>query len=473
MLTVDTFTYSLWHIVATNVFMLFLLSVFIYQSGKDRVFLLYGLYNLFLLGYLILKNDRIFPGHLYTSILPINWAIQIVYNAYLSYFGISFLNLKLHYPKAVKNIERLIKVFLILGGIGCFLALIFKDTYYFYRFFLVVYFPLQLGVSFYLIYLALKVTEREKYYYFAGIVSYITFAIFAFVLSATGNYYVGKFTAVSFFYIGILIEGIVFAIGLKKRVKNIYKDKFNVQKELTSVQKALNKELKDKIKKIEIEKQLVDLEFTLMTSKMNSHFLFNALNSIKLYIIENEKLNAISYLSKFSEFIRKVLETSSVKIITLEEELYISQLYMDIENTRFDGTITFSIKTDKQLNLKNIQVPPFILQPFLENAIWHGIASKKDKEIMLSLFQKDENVFIEITDNGIGRKRAQQIKQQKNSYKKSMGLQIVTQILTNFYSDKFHLEYVDLHHENNEPKGTKVILTIPLQLSNKSLMASS
>lgn len=90
MVTTETLTYSIWHIVVANVGMLLLLSFFIYKTSKDKAFLLYGLYNLFLLGYLFLKNDYITPPALFQRILPLNWGIQIIYNVFLSYFGISF-----------------------------------------------------------------------------------------------------------------------------------------------------------------------------------------------------------------------------------------------------------------------------------------------------------------------------------------------------------------------------------------------
>lgn len=451
----------LWHIVIANLFLLLLLSVFIYRYSKDRVFLLYTLYNLFLLGYVLLKSDFLFPNSIYKKILPVNWGIQIIYNSFLVYFGIAFVNLKKHYPKAIKIIDSILKGFIVIGTIGCIFAIVFQDKFYYFTFFTFGYLPIQLGIGFYLLYLASKTTEKQKYYYFIGISSYIIFALTAFILTVTDNINIGPFVAISFFYIGIIIEGTVFIFGLGQRVKKMYSEKLSIQKKLMITQKELNKELEEKIKKVEIEKQLVNLEFSLMTSKMNSHFLFNALNSIKLYIIENEQQSAITYLNKFSEFIRRVLETTSIKSITLEEELYVSQLYMDIENVRFNYEINFKIEADSKLSIQNIKVPPFILQPFLENAIWHGVASKKDKQISLSLTQKEQNIVIEITDNGIGRKQAGQIKKQKSAYKKSLGLHIVNQILTNSYKNKFHLEYIDLHNEDKSPKGTKVVLKLP------------
>lgn len=214
------------------------------------------------------------------------------------------------------------------------------------------------------------------------------------------------------------------------------------------------------------EKRVLSLEQNMLRSQMNPHFLFNSLNSIKLYIINNEQKNAVHYLNKFSKFIRKILEASSVKEITLAEELETVELYMNIENIRFSNEIDFKISIDENLNPDLIKVPSLTLQPFLENALWHGLSPKEgDKMIHLNIKRKSENhVTIEVIDNGIGRTAAQTNKEKRVLKRKSVGIRITKERLANFakdYQNKFDVHIVDLFDTSGNAQGTKVILDIP------------
>ncbi len=215
------------------------------------------------------------------------------------------------------------------------------------------------------------------------------------------------------------------------------------------------------------EKRILTLEQDLLRIQMNPHFIFNALNSIKLYIINNEQKNAVHYLNKFSKLIRKILDASSVKEISLSEELKTMDLYVGIENIRFSNQIKYETIIAPSINLDTIKVPPLILQPFLENSIWHGLSSKKGlKKITVSIGQVDKK-FIQITieDNGIGRKESAKIKANKVIRRKSFGIDITKERLTNFVKNcqhSFSLSYKDLVDNNNNAIGTQLILQIPL-----------
>ncbi len=218
------------------------------------------------------------------------------------------------------------------------------------------------------------------------------------------------------------------------------------------------------------EKHILTLEQDMLRSQMNPHFIFNSLNSIKLYIINNEKENAVYYLNKFSKFIRKILIASTEKEITLEDELDTMQLYMNIENIRFSNEIDFQIHVDKNINTASIKVPSLILQPFLENSLWHGLSSKNDdKKITLHVFKdSDEFVSISITDNGIGRKASEKINDKKLLNRKSVGLSITKARLANFsksYTNSYKIEIEDLHNTLHKPIGTKVLVQIPVKSS--------
>ncbi|MGB6152374.1 MAG: tetratricopeptide repeat protein [Pricia sp.] len=214
------------------------------------------------------------------------------------------------------------------------------------------------------------------------------------------------------------------------------------------------------------EKKVLTLEQSMLRSQMNPHFLFNSLNSIKLYIINNEQKNAVHYLNKFSKLVRKILESSSIREIPLAEELETVELYMTIENIRFSDEINFNIHIDEQIDTHTIRVPSLILQPFLENALWHGLSSKEGaKNITIAVTKaKKEYINIAITDNGIGRAAAEEIKHNKVLKRKSVGIDITKERLANFakdYQNSFYLEIVDLFNEDGTAGGTKVILHLP------------
>jgi tetratricopeptide (TPR) repeat protein len=215
------------------------------------------------------------------------------------------------------------------------------------------------------------------------------------------------------------------------------------------------------------EKKILTLEQNMLKSQMNPHFIFNSLNSIKLYIINNEKENAVYYLNKFAKLIRKILVASNEKDISLADELETMKLYMNIENIRFSNEIDFKIKIDEKINPENIRVPSLILQPFLENSLWHGLSSKTDdKRIELDIKKEsDDYITISITDNGVGRKVSHERKLNKTLQRDSVGIEITRERLFNFskrFARMYDLKIEDLFDHQNEASGTKVILNIPI-----------
>ena len=215
------------------------------------------------------------------------------------------------------------------------------------------------------------------------------------------------------------------------------------------------------------EKKILTLEQNMLKSQMNPHFIFNSLNSIKLYIINNEKENAVYYLNKFAKLIRKILVASNEKDISLADELDTMKLYMNIENIRFSNEIDFKIKIDEKINPENIRVPSLILQPFLENSLWHGLSSKiDDKRIELDIKKEsDDYITISITDNGVGRKVSHERKLNKTLQRDSVGIEITRERLFNFskrFARMYDLKIEDLFDHQNKASGTKVILNIPI-----------
>ena len=215
------------------------------------------------------------------------------------------------------------------------------------------------------------------------------------------------------------------------------------------------------------DQKILLLEQQALQTQMNPHFVFNALNSIKLYIINNEQKNAVYYLNKFSKLIRNILEVSKVKEVSLKEELSTMSLYMSIENIRFNNSISYVEKIHPDVNTDTIKVPPLILQPFLENSIWHGLSSKENnKEIILNAEKISDNIIeINVIDNGIGRDAAMEIKKNKSLKRNSVGIELTKERLATFcneFTSEFSLKYIDLKDDEGNAIGTKVSLRIPL-----------
>lgn len=208
-----------------------------------------------------------------------------------------------------------------------------------------------------------------------------------------------------------------------------------------------------------IERQSKALELVALRTQMNPHFLFNSLNSIKLFILENEIEISARYLSKFSKLVRLVLENSNKNLISLEEEIEATAYYLELEQIRFKGKFSFEIinETDGLTEL-----PPLVLQPYIENAIWHGIMPLNGEgKISIFAHETDEGICLQIQDNGIGRKKSAELK--KESKKQSMGMEITQQRIQSLYEIlgvQPKIEIID-NYEGDVAKGTTVKILIP------------
>lgn len=217
----------------------------------------------------------------------------------------------------------------------------------------------------------------------------------------------------------------------------------------------------------DFEQKLADTEMTALRAQMNPHFIFNCLNSIKFYTLENDADKASHYLTKFSRLIRLVLENSRSELVPLKNELEALQLYIELEAMRFKQKVQFSISIAPRIDQRFICIPPLLLQPYVENAIWHGLMHKKTGgKVTVDVSQPRENLLhIEITDDGVGRDRASELKSKSAGMHKSFGMQITAdriRIINQLYNIQTKAQVVDLVDSFGEPCGTKVILDIPV-----------
>jgi ligand-binding sensor domain-containing protein len=215
--------------------------------------------------------------------------------------------------------------------------------------------------------------------------------------------------------------------------------------------------------KREFNQKLAEVELKALKAQMSPHFIFNSLNSINRYIVKSEPEKASLYLTKFSKLIRLILDNSDNKIISLDQELTGLKLYIELEALRFNDKFTYTLNVSKDLNPHSIGVPPMIIQPFIENAIWHGLLHKETTgQLAVSIERYGHGLQCIIEDNGIGREKAGELKSKSVNKEKSYGMKITTDRLSmlNGESRISNVEIIDLKDAAGNPSGTKVIVKI-------------
>lgn len=214
------------------------------------------------------------------------------------------------------------------------------------------------------------------------------------------------------------------------------------------------------------EKKLSETELQALRAQMNPHFLFNCLNSINSFIIKNEQEQASEYLSKFSMLIRKVLSNSKLPKVTLANELEALELYIELEALRCNHKFEHTITIEESVEVDYLEIPPLLIQPYVENSIWHGLMHK-DKgvgKLFIDIKQHNNMLVCSIEDNGIGRKAAA-IKSSSKTKQKSFGMNITEERLEHInekYKERSQVEIFDLTSETGLALGTKVIIKIAI-----------
>ncbi len=338
-----------------------------------------------------------------------------------------------------------------------------------------------------LLILAAKSKDPVKWFLFTGIVSLLVLwcspLLNLYTPPTDMNYelfLVINFVVV-FLMLGLVIEAICFSFALTYRSKLVLLEKNNLQQNYNQqLQAALqlrsneldaqNKVVEaQKIKQVEtaFEYKIAETEMIALRAQMNPHFIFNCLNSIKLYTLENDSQTASEYLTKFSQLIRLVLENSMSEKVTLQKELETLKLYIELEAMRFKDKVQYKINVVPHIDQQYVEIPPLLLQPYVENAIWHGLMHKPEGgNISIDISQPEEYLLhIEICDDGIGREMAKKHKSKSATRQKSFGLKMTAERLdaiNHIYQTKTEVKIVDLVDTEGNAWGTKVIIEIPL-----------
>lgn len=477
---------------------LFLILFCIIQFSQTReiAFVYYALYLLGLYLYFIRRIEALadtpiifsyFPKSFLTSEVPLNILPNIWYLLFCQYL----LNLTpANHPKAYKFFRWQIKALTVYFIFDCFLQYVLNE----YAFSLTLYRWVKLGMipfTTYSIILIFKLRNRVATYIALGTSILFIFLVISFVAAIvrrmSGETYVYYVMAFPYVETGIFVENLLFVLAFVTKIKQIYVEKNQAQKQLIAqletnqqLQVRLNNELEklvqEKTKALETETQqrilaefnqrLSKAELKALQSQINPHFIFNSLNSIKNYILTNKPTDAARYLTDFANLIRSVLQQSQQSFISLKDELEILELYIRLEQMRFENKFDFSYNIDEQVDTTYIKIPALLLQPYVENAIWHGLMHKETKgELKVEVKMGEDEVLCTIEDNGIGRKKSTEIHSKTARPHKSMGLQINGErlkVLHELHKLDIEVEIFDLESVDKEPLGTRIMIHFPL-----------
>ena len=425
--------------------------------------------------------DFIFAfGLLGTSDQPWTTVMQyVVQLTYLLFLG-SFLNIRQNHPPTHRLIGRLIWV-IVPGTLFALLAVLWLPRRYI---------DAADAFSFVTVLFNLVIFTRiarlgipQSRLIIVGSLGVLAMAMLAgvidqFNLSRIGNF---RLDAVVIFSVGFLFELTFFTLALSQRTQQIQAENRRLQQDYTqrlerslavriATIQAQDRLLEDeRLQRLtnEFDQKIAETEMAALRAQMNPHFIFNCLNSIQFFTAQNDAEKASDYLTKFSRLIRLVLENSKSERVTLANELETLRLYMDMEAMRFGQKVHYAIVVADSVDVEAIEIPPLLLQPFVENAIWHGLMHKDDGgHVQINVAQPTpDRLRIAITDDGVGRAKAGEYKSKSATKHKSFGLKLTADriaLINQLYHTQAQVAVEDLMDASGQPCGTRVVVDIPV-----------
>ncbi|MDP2089290.1 MAG: histidine kinase [Flavobacteriaceae bacterium] len=423
-------------------FFFFFYHIIIYVLNKNKVYLYYSLYSLFLCIFFF-SHVHIFDNqafYYYTD-----RTFQLIAVSFYFMFTREIVQTEEHIPKWDKVLLKTIPTLWVLSILLIFITIFFsKDTQI--RLFLVIIF----STNFISLITLIKLCKIDKYHvklYVFGSLAFLFllfFTLFIFVFGLDDYFNNLGFHRMFFLYTGAFIKFIVFAILISYRYRELIEEKIRIDLAIS----------KNKIESSE-------LKMMTLKSQLNPHFLFNTLNSINNFILKNNVEEASDFITKFARFVRNVLNNSNQTTITLDEELTNLKIYISLEKIRTSNGFEFIEEIADNINSTTTKVPPLILQPYVENSIWHGISKNEgDKKIWLKVSEANNRLSFNIVDNGIGINKS--IERDKLNLYKSVGTATESaqfRINRVFNEKNVTIERTDITHEG--PFGTKVYISFP------------
>ncbi len=221
-----------------------------------------------------------------------------------------------------------------------------------------------------------------------------------------------------------------------------------------------------------LQRKALEIERSLLRTQMNPHFIFNALNSVQSFIVNNNTSEAVRYLSKFAKLIRMILNNSMHRFVLLSDEIASLSLYLDLEQVRFNNRFSYKIEIDDNVEEDLVKVPPMLIQPFVENSILHGLMHKTEGGLITICLTENGNntLTCTVTDNGVGRKAAAEIESRNEHSHKSVGMQLTRGRLQELNNSTQHsCTITDLEDPDGKTLGTQVIIIIPERVLKKHI----
>jgi sensor histidine kinase YesM len=430
----DVINYIPYLLFIGGMFLMIFYSFGIYFMNRDKLFNYYAIYLLSLVLYLGVRLPLVFgPLDLrYPLFMHIyNELIQVLANICYLLFASFFLNARNDFPKLHMAIRY--AIWFLVGIMVLQLTLILSEHFVWMEAY-VVQFERYFMIAFSLVaYFHILLNYKNKIVYFLliGSIFFLAGGIMAMVLHQ-----------IKYMMLGAAIEVFIFSLGMGYRIKL-------VEKTRQSVENEMNK-----------------LKLTALRAQMNPHFIFNSLNSIRAYVISNETKKASDYLNKFARLIRLILHYSLKDNISLKDDLDALALYVELEQMRFRDNFGFTLNVASDVNAVTLLVPPLILQPYVENAIVHGLApSSGQKNLLVEVTKNKSKLCFIIRDNGVGRSYSKNFQSVKNFQHKSVAMELTRkriELAVTGNSEEKNIKIIDLK-ENGQPAGTEVRLNLPLQ----------
>ncbi|RIJ46828.1 hypothetical protein D1614_16835 [Maribellus luteus] len=399
---------------------------------RDRLFIIYSAYLLSLLLYLGTRTSIILEFLMSSApfIHPLyNTVIQVIVNICYLVFSIAFLNAQYDFPKLYQFIKVSIYllVFVVILQLSIYAVSPFtgweETILNVERYYMIVF---SLGAY---VYILRKYKKRIVLFFLAGSFTFLLGGVTALLLKD-----------IQFMMYGAAIEVFIFSLGMGYRTRQI------------------------ELEKKSIESEIAKTELSALKAQMNPHFIFNSLNSIRAYVISNEINKASEYITKFSKLIRLILYYSAKENITLREEADTLALYVQLEELRFREDFGFEINIAPGIDTTNVLVPPLIIQPYIENAIRHGLApSTRDKKLELFVATENSKIIIRVKDNGVGRRFSQNHTSKPKGHQ-SMAMDLTKKridLIERLHTREENIIINDLY-ANNQAAGTEVTLKLPL-----------
>lgn len=477
---------------------LFLFTLFQYVQHKDLAYLYYSGYLLVMTIYFMERHEsNTYFNFLFSNnswMFNSNGGGEPSYYAQLSFifylfFTIEFLDIDSKYRKLKTYLLSIIAVIVVLYAIHLLLLLMNVNPSTIFNYYYTYRAILNIPLVIVLIWIAVKIRTKLAAYFLLGSgILTLTMIIPQF------TYLIDKNLGGAFFYdnmtwmqVGMLFECFLFSTGLGYKSKLAFEERDRIQQELISKSEEnnalslkYNTELEAEVKektselilkkeqllKTEYEKELLDLEAQLFRSKMNPHFIYNCLNSIKYFSLSKSSEDTAQYITDFSTLMRFILEKSKRAVIPIKEEIDFIKKYLAIESRRFDSKFEYVIDIDPELELNTCYIPPMILQPIIENAIVHGLLPKYEfGKLEIRFIKHPQHIKIEIQDNGVGRDKSRlQEKQTQFDHGMSHSSAITTARLANISKSQsidIDLQITDLKDINASAIGTLVALHLP------------